>query len=1084
MRHILSFALLTCLFINLTNAQSWEKEVINSGEIMKKALKLHDDEKYDEAIEQNNLIIEGDTNYQLSLYERSLSYYGLKKYDECIANCEKTLELDSFSVDATDLMASAYDDKGESEKALRIYEAGIKRFPKNYQIRYNMAVTYQKLEKFDKSTEFYIEALKLNPFHLGSLIQLGILYHQEGKLTQATLLLIDAILFNFNNESRLKILVYLNQLLTEKPSYQPKGVKFADGDESFSEIDDLLKSQAAISKKYKTDSKLELDLVKQIHLMLTLLKDYKGNKNGFFNKYIIPFHAEVLKRNLFPGYSYYICSSSDSKAVEKVILGGKKDLDTYVDYFKTDGSELVRDIDGVSRLFYEYPYPILAEGKKVDGKKEGLWTYYNKDGNIMSYGNYKNDEHDGEWKYFFADGTLNASKIFKEDKGNGKYVQYNKFGHVSETGEQKDDNYNGLVKVYNPSGGLSYTVEMTNNKRNGQMKSYYANGQLAYETEYVDGKENGESVSYYPNGKLRFRTQVVKDEKQGPYVFYFQDGKVNYEANYLDDEIDGPYKLYYTNGVLREEGTKKAGKSVGSLKTYYSNGNLKSESVFDESSKQNGIYKLYDIDGIIDYQSEFVKGEEISYICYDKSGKEIVNQKLKKNTPAKFYYSTGELLSEGTLSSGAKEGQWKFYYRNGNLKSEENYKAGQLDGSCRYYFQNGDLRVELGYKDGQESCYAKYYNINGDVSAEGRFEDGKREGPWKHYNMQKTLTSYSFYIHGEVNGKSYSYDEVGKLRLVSEYELDNQTKAIYYDTSGTIVKINDFARMDTGFTKVSPANPLESVSEESYLLYNGSKEGKSYGNFAPGHPEFEGNYLNNQRDGEWKWYNPDGSSNYIAHYAYEDQNGKSVTYDDFGNMYMEANYLNNELDGLKKRYYPDGSVYYTEEYILGSSNGWTHYYGSNNKVVLSLFTIDNEVIKYVVNEHDTLAVDKGNATITAKYPNGKTAYEMTYKNGELDGAYKSYYENGELRYEVSFNKDYLNGDRIFYYPANKIMIKQAYIMGDKQGTHYRYDKNGSKMYEINYDRDALHGNYIKYDTKTNKPSLRATFYYDTLIKYE
>ena len=60
-------------------------------------------------------------------------------------------------------------------------------------------------------------------------------------------------------------------------------------------------------------------------------------------------------------------------------------------------------------------------GHTKDGKRDGYWETYFKDGQLKSKGHYKDGEEDGLWEYFNKDGTVD-----KENAGtyrNGKRIK-------------------------------------------------------------------------------------------------------------------------------------------------------------------------------------------------------------------------------------------------------------------------------------------------------------------------------------------------------------------------------------------------------------------------------------------------------------------------------------------------------------------------------------------------------------------------------------------------------------------------------------------------------------------------------------
>ncbi len=65
------------------NAQQ-NNPLVNSGELIERGVKLHDEEKYKDAIKLYAQVPKSDTNYHLALHEIILSHYADSNYNACI----------------------------------------------------------------------------------------------------------------------------------------------------------------------------------------------------------------------------------------------------------------------------------------------------------------------------------------------------------------------------------------------------------------------------------------------------------------------------------------------------------------------------------------------------------------------------------------------------------------------------------------------------------------------------------------------------------------------------------------------------------------------------------------------------------------------------------------------------------------------------------------------------------------------------------------------------------------------------------------------------------------------------------------
>lgn len=177
----------------------------------------------------------------------------------------------------------------------------------------------------------------------------------------------------------------------------------------------------------------------------------------------------------------------------------------------------------------------------------------------------------------------------------GYYQKYNKKGEVMEKGIYKDGLKNGMWKYY-ADGKLKMTGEYVDNKKEGMWKKYF-NDSLYTEITYLNDKIVGNYISKHQNGNLKCvmkydkkgvkhglaeyydenKTLINKftyldDKKQGEFVEYYADGTIKAEGNYLDNEYDGVCKWYFKNGQLASE-------------EHYKKGKLKKHTNFDVNGK-------------------------------------------------------------------------------------------------------------------------------------------------------------------------------------------------------------------------------------------------------------------------------------------------------------------------------------------------------------------------------------------------------------------------------------------------------------------------------------------------------------------
>lgn len=132
-------------------------------------------------------------------------------------------------------------------------------------------------------------------------------------------------------------------------------------------------------------------------------------------------------------------------------------------------------------------------GRITNGKKEGIWTTYYRNGNIESKGSYSNGEKKGEWNEYHENGKLKEEGSYLNDKKVSTWNTYYDDGStLYETGSYGS---------YNAGG------------KNGAWKTYHKNGALKIGCYYNRGYLNGRYEQYRKDGSLK-KSGIMEDNEE------------------------------------------------------------------------------------------------------------------------------------------------------------------------------------------------------------------------------------------------------------------------------------------------------------------------------------------------------------------------------------------------------------------------------------------------------------------------------------------------------------------------------------------------------------------------------------------
>jgi antitoxin component YwqK of YwqJK toxin-antitoxin module len=967
-------------------------------------------------------------------------------------------------------LGTALDELGKKEESIKAYDEGIKIFPMDHLLYYNKAITFQRWEKYQEAVENYQKTLWLNPNHRNSHLRLGYLCADEGKYTQAILSLTTCIMLAPTDSSSLDILNFLNKYLSQKNTLNPKKILLSTGDD-FAGLDMIISNRLALNSKYQLKHKLDFPVVRQVQIFLENLS-YNPNDNGFWMQFYVPLFVEIMKTDHYETFIYNLFLSSPNEAVTKAVSKNIPKIKNFIqwgsDYWNKSHPFMVLS-NNLPVKNYSKGVPagqiwrtgnhIEAIGNKDEtNKNNGIWEYYDTNGNIISKGNYQNGLRQGVWTFYHPNGQKSGEVKFINNEPDGIYAEYNQLGQLIKQTSYRDSVQNGKEISFYPSGD---TLSITNYKKghqDGLYLTFFPIRTKEFAIPYSQDNISGTAHKYFDNEVPEIEVEFKNGEKNGLYKEYYKNRKLYNTESYIAGKVDGPVKYYYANGMIKIEAIAKNGNYINNYKVFYRNGKLMDNYIYDDKGKLNGTYKHYDNDGLPYYEIDYINDNPLAVRYFDKKGNVIFENKKNKNTLAyKGFYPNGRLESEGKYENGNKQGKWKFYEINGILAREENYKDGILNGPYLYYFKNGKTDRGYQYAKGKlNGPYIEYYG-NEALYAKGYYIDGHWAGEWEIYQPDGTITSREYYVSGEKHGWQEFFSIDGKLNQETLMDKGKWIKDVLYDSLSNCTETIEL-NSGTG-SYISHYPNRQPLSKNEYI--NGVHHGK-INKFTPlGSLEFEGEYFNDDPHGHWKWYDADKLLSEEGFYFYGSTD--SIWKEYYPNKQLKSvrNYIDGEQTGNDLEYYENGNKKQTGHYQDNERHGAFEYYNEQGELMYVLYFYHDDVLGYSYNKAgklaDTLYLNKGNGDVVAYYNNGNKSMECQYRDGWLQGKKINWYPDGHIYSETMFLNGSRHGATKIYYPDGTLKAKEDYFWGRLNGVCNYFYPNGKTSKSLSYRMDKLHG---------------------------
>lgn len=287
--------------------------------------------------------------------------------------------------------------------------------------------------------------------------------------------------------------------------------------------------------------------------------------------------------------------------------------------FYSKEGQMIREVmyqdglqNGQDTLFFPGTREWKARGQNRNGKKTGTWEErLSQDTDCISSGTYVEDDKQGQWTECMKSREGEVFKGFEGDyrKGlkDGPATFYHPTGEPMATGEYRAD----MACLQSPPDGDKTKCE----KRIGTWKIYHDNGKLFTEGSYnpTTGKRNGTWTEYYETGQ-KMAMGPRDHARRGMWTFWDKSGNIIYQFRFEGNDFSPKYAVLYENGRKSAEGPL----SMGLVKYEQKEDRLHTSAIF-----KNGPWKLYGPGGQLIGEGTFVQNKKHG------SWREMVNGRMQ-----------------------------------------------------------------------------------------------------------------------------------------------------------------------------------------------------------------------------------------------------------------------------------------------------------------------------------------------------------------------------------------------------------------------------------------------------------------------
>lgn len=298
---------------------------------IREGVALHDSGDFDGAIRKYEAVLVENPANVVAIYELSYAYAEKKDYKKALEVAYrgaqyKSDQLRGFYV----LIGNNLDVIGEGAKAIEVYKQGLKLFPEESALHFNLAVAYRNAGRLDDARKSLKASLAASPQHASSHLLLALVYFNTGYKAPALLAAARFLALEPSTQRSAAALRVLREALRggATPGKSPNEIKLTldanpkkdEGD--FTAVDAILGLSAALALGEKEKEKTEAQkMVGQLQSVFAVLAERadKAKDSSFAYKLYVPYFVEMKEEGHTEAFVYHALQSSGLPGVREWI---------------------------------------------------------------------------------------------------------------------------------------------------------------------------------------------------------------------------------------------------------------------------------------------------------------------------------------------------------------------------------------------------------------------------------------------------------------------------------------------------------------------------------------------------------------------------------------------------------------------------------------------------------------------------------------------------------------------------------------------------------------------------------------------
>lgn len=312
------------------------------SEHIRKGISLHDEGKYEEAIEEYHAALSIDSTSTTANYELSYTCMVSGRYADAVKYCRKVVEQDADNQEAAYIsLGSSYDMLGDPENAIKAYDEGLVKFPESNLLNYNLAYTLYNQKQYDRAELAAINAIILKPGHASSHCILSAIMEGKGERVKSILPLYYFLLVEPSSKRSETNYYQLKEKLgrgverTGKKKIDVRVPLCSYNDSLFAAAEMFISLQAANVFLDENKNKSEMEnFVESTKGLFGMLGELKKENSGFWWDFYVTLFDDLEKSDNCEAFCYYISQSANTDEINNWFVNNSDKMQKLRDWFE------------------------------------------------------------------------------------------------------------------------------------------------------------------------------------------------------------------------------------------------------------------------------------------------------------------------------------------------------------------------------------------------------------------------------------------------------------------------------------------------------------------------------------------------------------------------------------------------------------------------------------------------------------------------------------------------------------------------------------------------------------------------------